>query len=69
MSGLALDQHVIHIDLYIQANLTLENLVHQALIGCTCIFESKEHYLVVVESMNSDKGDLLLIFWCHPYLM
>ena len=50
------DQHVIHKNLYISANLLMEHLVHEPLISCPDIFKAKWHHLVTKQALVSDKG-------------
>lgn len=61
LSGLAFDQHVIHVYLHVSADMILIDLIYQALIGRACILEPKEHDPIIIKPMISNKGSILLI--------
>jgi len=66
---LALDEHVVHIYLYIPPNLLTEHLVYQPLVCGSCVLQAEWHDPVIIEPLASDKGSLLLIFFCHLNLV
>ena len=46
---LALDEHVVHIYLYVPPNLFTEHLVYQPLVRGPCVLQAEGHDLVTVE--------------------
>ena len=60
---LALDEHVIHVYLQVSSDLLTEHFIDQLLVGCSCIFQSEGHYLVVVETLAGDEGSLFLVLF------
>ena len=66
---LALDKHIIQKHLYLLPNLLAEHLVYQPLVRCSCVLQTKRHDPVTIEPLAGDKGNPLLIFFCHLYLV
>ena len=42
---------------------------HHPLISCPCVFQTKRHYVVAVQSMGRDEGCFLRIRQVHKNLM
>ena len=58
---LTLHHHVVYIDFNTHAQLWLKHSRYHLLLGRPCVFQTKEHYFVVVVSNGNDKSCLLLI--------
>lgn len=65
----ALGEHVIDVDFHISINLVFENLIHQVLVGDSCILQTKRHHFIVVNTFVDHDGDILLILGSHPDLV
>ena len=59
-----LDEHVIHVYFYFPPNLLAEHLVRSF-----CVLEAERHDSVAIEPLVGDEGGLLLILFCHLYLV
>ena len=66
---LTLDEHIFHIDFHVPPNLFAEHLVYQSLVRGPCILQTERHDPIAVEALASDEGSLLLIIFCHLYLV
>lgn len=55
------DKHIINVHLHISINLVLEYFINEALIGCTYIFQTKQHYFITVQIFVVDEYCFLLI--------
>ena len=64
-----LDEHIVHIYFHIPPNLFAEHLVYQSLVRGPHILQTERHDHVVVEPLVGDEGNLLLILFCHLYLV
>ena len=59
-----LDKHVVHIYFYFPPKLLAEHLVRSF-----CVLEAERHDSVAIEPLAGDEGVLLLILFCHLYLV
>ena len=64
-----LDEHVIHIYLYIPPNLLAEYLIYQSLVRGSRVLQTKSPDSVAIEPLVGDEGGLLLILFYHLYLV
>ena len=64
-----LDKHIVHIYFYIPPNLLAEHLVYQSLVHGSRVLRTERHDSVAIKPMAGDEGGLLLIFFCHLYLV
>ena len=58
-------QHVIYIYLHRCSDFLLEHLVHQPLVGGSCVLQSEEHHSITLGSLPSDEWGLLLVVGVH----
>ena len=66
---LRFDQHIININFDVLAYLIVEHPIHEPLIGCSSVFLSKWHHLVVEESSTNDERRLFFICLIYHYLV
>ena len=52
---LAFDQHVIDVNFHSPSDLTTEYVIHQPLVGSSCIFEAEGHDVVAVQPLACDE--------------
>ena len=64
-----LDEHIVHIYFHIPPNLFAEHLFYQSLVRGPCVLQTERHDPIIVEALASDEGSLLLIIFCHLYLV
>ena len=64
-----LDEHIVHIYFHVLLNLFAEHLVYQSLVRGPRILQTERHDPVAVELLTGDEGSLLLILFCHLYLV
>jgi hypothetical protein len=64
----AFHQHVIYIHLHVLPDQFSKHLVHQALVSGSGIPQLKRHYLITIQSLIGNEGNLLLIYLVHLYL-
>jgi hypothetical protein len=65
----AFHQHIIDVNFYVPTYLILEHFVYQSLVYGSSILQPVRHHLVVVQSLVSNEGCLLLICPVHVYLV
>ena len=65
----ALNEHVVHIDLYVPPNLLAKHPIYQSLVCGPRILQTERHNPVAIVSLAGDEGGLLLILLCHLYLV
>ena len=68
-SSSAFDHYVINVYLHYATNQGLEDLCHQSLIGDVSIFESEQHYLVTIKSIQRYKDSFFFVHEGHGDLM
>ena len=66
---LALNYHIIDVNLNVFPQLWLKHPSHHPLIGSPSILQPKRHHLIVIISNRSDKSYFLLIIHSQGYLM
>ena len=66
---LALNYHIIDVNLDVFPQLRLKHLGHHPLIGSPSILQPKGYHLIVIISNRSDKSCLLLVIHSLRYLM
>ena len=64
-----LDEHIVHIYFHVPPNLFAEHLVYQSLVRGPCVLQTERHDPVAVKPLVGDEGSLLLILFCHLYLV
>ena len=64
-----LDEHIFHIYFHAPPNLFAEHLIYQSLVRGPCVLQTERHDPIIVEALASDEGSLLLIIFCHLYLV
>ena len=64
-----LNEHIVHIYFYVPPNLLAEHLVYQSLECGSCVLQIERHDSVAIEPLAGDEGGILLIFFCHLYLV
>ena len=62
-------EHIIDINLHGFTYQGSKNLGHHPLISCPCIFQTKRHYVVAVQSVGRDKGCFLCVKLVYRNLM
>ena len=62
-------QHVVYVYLHGRSYMLLEHLVHQPLIGSSCVLEPKWHHTITIGSLRCDKRGLFLVVWVHANLV
>ena len=66
----AFDQHIVDLNFHCFANLILEQGIHDPLIGCPGIPQTKRHYLVAVGPLVSNEiSFFFFVFWSHSDLI
>ena len=60
---------VVHIDLHKPIDKTLEDLVHEPLVGCSSVLQAKWHHLIAVVDVVRHEDHLLFIPGVHAYLV
>lgn len=65
----AFDKHAIGIYVHILIDLGLENLINKASICCSCIFQTKRHYFLIVQAFINNEYHLFFILKCHLNLV
>ena len=66
---LEFDKHVIDINFHRFTYQWSEYLGHHPLISCPCIFQTKQHYIIAVQSVWCDEGCFLHVGRMHKNLM
>lgn len=66
---LGFDDHVVHIDLDVLADLVLEAGLHAPLAGGTRVLQSEGRGVVAVDTIWCDKGRFLLVLNLHHDLI
>ena len=56
-----LNEHVIYIYFHVPSDLLAEHFIHLPLVGYSYIFQSKGHYLIVIEPLAHNERSFLLI--------
>ena len=64
-----LDEHIVHIYFHVPPNLFAEHLVYQSLVHGPCVLQTERHDPIAIEPLVGDEGSLLLILFCHLYLV
>ena len=67
--GCTLNQYFVDVDLHRDSQYLCEDLIHQPLISCPCIFQIEGHYFVAIKSAISDDGGVFLILRKHGDLI
>ena len=63
------NEHIVHIYFYVPPNLLAKHLVYQSLVCGSRVLQIKRHNSVAIKPLAGDEGGLLLIFFCHLYLV
>jgi len=69
VTQIGLHHDVFHVDLHTLTDKTLEDLIHQLLVGCSNTLQIERHHLIVVVGVVHHEGRLLLIPRMHAYLV
>ena len=64
-----LGEHIVHIYFYVPPNLFAEHLVYQSLVRGPYVLQTERHDPVAIEPLVGDENSLLLILFCHLYLV
>ena len=64
-----LDKHVVYIYFHVPPNLPTEHLVYQSLVCGSHILQTERHDPIAMKPLAGDEGGLLLIVFCHLYLV
>ena len=62
-------EHIIDINLHGFAYQGSKYLCHHSLIRCPCVFQTKRHYVVAIQSVGRDEGCFLRVRRVHRNLM
>ena len=69
LARVELHYDVVHVHLHTSADKTLEDLIHEPLVGRFSVLQTEQHHLIVVVSAVRHEGRLLLVPWVHTYLV
>ena len=63
------NKHIININFHGLTYEVCEHLVDESLIGCSCVFLSKRHDLVAIDSSFGDESSFFLVIRVHEDLV
>ena len=62
---MALDEHVIHVNLHVVADLVLKYLIDELLVDCPDVLQPERYDPISIQPPVDDEHYLLLVMWYH----
>ena len=63
--GSRFDDHVVHVYFEHVSYLVAEDFIHHSLVRRPCVFQTEEHYVVVVIARAGDESNAMLVAHCQ----